>query len=1210
MRKRTSGGLNRRQVKRRRYTETGHESQDTNGVHTFQSHESQTHPAPHGEDEVSPAPNARFRHRLRSTRKSVEVNADTKHEHIVEKKSTEAVDDKHGEVRSNAMPVQEMGEVEENYDDGESTDPLIELPLPRSSGFAKCGILHSIEMYRFMCHSRFKISLGPNVNIINGENGSGKSAIVAALQVGLQGNARDTERGSKIQDLIQHTKNDAVIIINILNLRTDKKSDMSYKHDLYGDIIIIERRLRRNGTNSWAVKGHRSKNIDLPEGLTPNREVQNIIDHFGFMVKNPVSILTQTKSKTFLAGQRPTKHYQFYQQATLLGPLEEELKMTISVTEDIRDILRRTEDAMPETDRKLAKLEAEHRNAEAMKNIDKIIREAEILSAWVIVHEADIKRLDYERRTHEEIAPRAEQLTNELKIIDTKLESVTAERDSRHQKVDEASSKVQQFNKTCQGLRRNTIRVDTELKNHGRRLIEIDGEAQEIEQRIKDASLRMDQARKEHFAGQEQKSQLLELLQTLELQEKKVQEDIKTTAAEEARLLEEKYYKEEAVQAAKQEFARCRTEFEDRKRQHLRETAMAKNKTGIARFGEDVVKVSRCIKERRSCFKYLPIGPLAQHVKLRDHSWDGAIEVALGRHLLMTYIVHNVQDAELVKSTFPGRFRPNVLISDLTRCRYRVGENDVPELQDSRYQTILDTVDIEHDAVFNALIDMAQIEKMVLSSEDDVKKLAWKRIPNVNTVWNRRADRAYIRNGSNTFRHAPASVCARFLTKDMGPYLAALEKEAKHAEVDKNKSEDVLAQRSQDLRDLLVTLDTILRNLNGSKDKVATLQRRKNAIEDQLNHAENAFNPEPFEREITELEASMKKVDQRRENAQNEISHCAQSKASLKDETQKIMAESETFRVEASRLTESLETMNKEVARVKSRNRILKLESEKASEKLALAHREVNTQRNKVVEYTEVARSLGPCPENVDWSKWTSEKAQRKVRALQERLKTEQSRRGGKSAHEIETEYLQAVKQDKMNKERIARITHYEHCLTVGIKRRKQKLIALNKYLKRLVRSHFRNFLGAKGHTGNLRFCTNSNGEPELRITTQLQHHEMKNGERHTIEQLSSMSGGERSYTTLAFILALAEICQMPVRVFDEIDVFQDDATRRVAFRRMTDFCTQYLSDRQIIIITPQKLPHLESSPAIRIQVLQPPRSDTDNSGRRQSTLDEFTGAS
>eukprot|EP00178_Gracilaria_changii_P016629 TRINITY_DN47898_c0_g1_i1.p1 TRINITY_DN47898_c0_g1~~TRINITY_DN47898_c0_g1_i1.p1 ORF type:complete len:1220 (+),score=226.84 TRINITY_DN47898_c0_g1_i1:253-3912(+) len=1218
MPKRPSDRASRRRVKRQRqYDRSENEFQDPESVYTVHSQAYQSQPVVYEEDEITPAPNATFRHRTPSKSQPVQVNGDYRDEEIEAKELLVKLEDDKDGIEPDDEDMQEAQgegegereESEDNEDDAESTDPSIEVPaLRRSSGFATCGILHSIEMYRFMCHSRFKISFGPNVNIINGENGSGKSAIVAALQVGLHGNARDTERGSKIQDLIQHTKNDAVVLINILNCKSEKKYDMSYRHEVYGDIITIERKLRRSGTNSWGVRGRRSKSIPLPEGVTPSREVQNIIDHFGFMVKNPVSILTQTKSKTFLAGQKPTKHFQFYQEATLLGPLEGELKMTIGVTEEIRDILKRTKDAMPEADRKLAKLEAEYRNAEAMKNIDKTIRDAEILSAWVIVHEADEKRLDYERRTHEEIAPRAEQLTSEFERIAKKLDTVTAERDNRHLKVDEASSKVQMFNKTCQEIRRNIIRVETELKNHKRRLIETNAEADETDKRIKDTSLRMEQARKEHFAGQEQKSRLLEELQRLELKEKELQGKIQDMSAKETRYLEQKFYKEDAVQRAKQDFARCRTEFEDKRRQHIRETAIAKNRTGIARFGEEAVLVARGIRQRKGRFKYPPIGPLAQYVTLRDHSWDGAIELALGRNLLMTYIVHDAQDAALLKSIFPGRFRPNVLICDLTRGRYQVGQNDVPALQDSRYRTILDTVDIAHDAIFNALIDMGQIERVVLSSEDDVTKLAWKRVRNVHTVWNKRADRAYTRNGSNTFRHGPQNVCARYLTKDMGPYLTALEEEARVAGAEKQKSEDVLTDRSNELRDLLSTLEGTVRELNEYKIDLGNMQRRRNAIEDQLNHAENAFNPEPFEREIIELEASMKTIAVRRENLQKEASACEESKASLHEENQKVRAESEAFRNEAAHLTESLENMNREVARVKSRHRLLKAESEKAAERLTMAHREVNVQRNKVVEYTEAARSLGPSPEDVDWSKWSSEKAQRRVRTLQERLRTEQKRRGGKSAHEIETEFLQAKKQYKQNMERQARISHYENCLTVGIKRRRQKLTFLNKSLKRLVRNHFRQFLGAKGHTGNLRFCTNNNGEPELRITTQLQHHEMMNGERHTIEQLSSMSGGERSYTTLAFILALAEICQMPVRVFDEIDVFQDDATRRVAFRKMTDFCTQYLSDKQIIIITPQKLPHLESSPSIRIQVLEPPRPTTDSSGRRQSTIDEFTG--
>lgn len=1208
MPKRSANRRSQRQVKRQRRLVQEDEPYEEN----YEAEKYDSQPVLYEEDEIQPAPTPAHR-RARRTSQPVATNDPSDYEEEVVRSLPVETKPINGDNEQSERLSDHQKEDEYEDGDEESFEPNSEGQprLRKSSGFATCGILDSIEMYRFMCHSRFKISFGPNVNIINGENGSGKSAIVAALQVGLQGNARDTERGSKIQDLIQHNKSDALVHINILNRKNDDSNqDMSYKHDVYGDIITIERRLRRHGNHSWGVKGRRTRNVSLPEGVTPSREVQNIVDHFGFMVKNPVSILTQTKSKTFLAGQKPAQHFQFYREATLLGPLEEELKMTIRVTEDIRDILRRTEEGMPESNRKLVKLEANYRDAEAMKNIDKTIRNAEILSAWVIVQETDKKRLEYEQKTHEDIAPRAEKLSFEVDRIGKKLERCSSQRDDLHQKVDAASGKVQQFNKAFQDTRRQMIKVETDISSHKRRLTEIELDVNDADKRIMETRARMEQARKDHFAGQEQKSRLIQELQSLDVREKELNEMMQSLQAKDSALLEEKYYKEQNLQQAKTEFDRWRTELDDKRRAHLRDTARATNRTGLARFGEEVVEIARRIKQRDREFSYIPVGPIAHHVNLIDHSWAGAIEVALGRHLLLTYIVHDTKDAILLKSMFPRKFKPNVLISNFGRGRYDIGHGDMPALQQyGGYRTILETMEIRNDAVFNALVDMAKIERNVLSSEDDVKRLAWKRVPNVHMVWNKYGERAYIRNGSNTFRQAPQNLCARYLSKDMGPYLAALEQQVKLAEQEKSKCQESLAARTKELNDLLKEVTKVQNDIHGGKTELAELHRKKNTIEDQLNFAENAFNPESFEREIAELENLKKNHNIRSNNERNEVQHCEETRANLQNHLKQIKTESESFRNEAASLTESLEQINEEVARVKSRHRSVKAESAQASERLAQAHDELNIQRKKVVDYTEAARSLGPCPRDVDWSEWSSEKAQRKVKTLQERLRTEQKRRGGKSAHEIETEYLQAKKQDKENKERFRRISHYEECLTIGIRRRRKKLNELNKKLKRMVRSHFRQFLSAKGHTGNIRFGTNANGEGELCITTQLQHHEIRNGERHTIEKLSSMSGGERSYTTLAFILALAEICQMPVRVFDEIDVFQDDATRRVAFKKMTDFCTAYLSDKQIIIITPQKLPHLENSRSIKIQVLEPPRPQTDSSGRRQSTIDEFSNA-
>lgn len=60
------------------------------------------------------------------------------------------------------------------------------------------GSIHSIHVRNFFCHENLEINLNRNVNFIVGRNGSGKSAILTALVVGLGGRASATNRGNNL----------------------------------------------------------------------------------------------------------------------------------------------------------------------------------------------------------------------------------------------------------------------------------------------------------------------------------------------------------------------------------------------------------------------------------------------------------------------------------------------------------------------------------------------------------------------------------------------------------------------------------------------------------------------------------------------------------------------------------------------------------------------------------------------------------------------------------------------------------------------------------------------------------------------------------------------------------------------------------------------------------------------------------------------------
>lgn len=1104
-------------------------------------------------------------------------------------------------------------EEEEEDDDDEEEDDTNEsqASLMQGKNFASSGILLSVRLDRFMSHECFEYSLGPNVNIINGANGSGKSAIVAALQIGLGARANATERGSKIEDHIMHGKDSAVITVKILNRKPPQANDstsevdMTYKHDVYGDVIIIERRLVRGRGNSWAVKAKNRRHVKLPERITPKMEIMNIIDHFGFMVNNPVAILTQTKSKAFLSTKSPAQHYKLYVEATLLGPLEDELVLTREVAKEVRRKIKANEESLPITEKKLEKLEAAHREAQELKNIDTLIHEARLIWAWTLVQEEENVLGNFEERTAKEFQPNTDKVHCALQASQEKVTSLTEEQQALSSQLEEATENSKRAALTLRDTHRAAKKVDFDLERQQRRIEEFDAESNDLQHRIVRTRAKMEQARKDHFAGQEQKTRIIQEIQDLASSEEKLRQDIKTTQERESSLLDANLSVEDEKRRARRDFDRLRSEFEEKRRQHMQAKAAARSRDSVARFGQNVPELCRRIEQNRRKFNRMPIGPIGQFIKLRDESWAPAIEVSIGRQTLQTFIVHNSQDASLLQSLIPRGQRPNITIANLDRERYRICPKDMPDVKSYGHQTILETVDIEHNAVFNTLVDQSQIERNVLNESDsDITQLGWSRLPNLNVVWNKRCERAYSRNGSNTFRKAPRNTNAQFLTKDLGPYLQSIERDLERVQREMEDSESCVNELRAKMDKHERSVSLLRREIHDYQRRMREYQHRKTALEDQLSQAENAFESAPYEREIAGYEDSIKEQTSQKVSALSDIEHLEETKKNFNIEIEKAKSAHRTASSETHSLAKSLEVVHKNISNVRFKHRKLVKENEAASAILKRAHIEMAEKRTEIARLMESARGIGECPNNIDAKGFPSERANRKVLALKKKLETEQERRGGQTAQQIEENYLFALKTDKENREKLNKVRSYEEALNIGVKIRQRKLKQLHKSLKSMVRSNFVQFLKIKGHEGHLKFTTLDNGERGLQIMTKMANHTREDGERYVTKDVRSLSGGERSYTTLAFLLSLAEICQNPVRVYDEIDVYQDEATRHASYGTMIDFCTRYLSYRQVIIITPLNLPHIDSSPGVRIVKLKAPRGSS--SRGQQTRIDDY----
>uniref|UniRef100_A0A1I7ZXW0 SMC_N domain-containing protein n=1 Tax=Steinernema glaseri TaxID=37863 RepID=A0A1I7ZXW0_9BILA len=84
-------------------------------------------------------------------------------------------------------------------------------------------------------------------------------------------------------------------------------------------------------------------------------------------------------------------------------------------------------------------------------------------------------------------------------------------------------------------------------------------------------------------------------------------------------------------------------------------------------------------------------------------------------------------------------------------------------------------------------------------------------------------------------------------------------------------------------------------------------------------------------------------------------------------------------------------------------------------------------------------------------------------------------------------------------------------------------------------------------------------------------------------QDLRGLSGGERSYATACFVIALWECIECPFRLLDEFDVFMDMINRRIVMNSLVHVATDRFSTFQFFFFTPQGIQEIEEKEKVLI---------------------------
>lgn len=148
----------------------------------------------------------------------------------------------------------------------------------------------ALRLKNFMCHKNLAVDFNPRTNLLIGANGSGKSAVLTALIIGLGAKATATNRSNSIKELVRIGQPRSSIEIDLSN-----EGDDAYQPDIYGNRITVVRQISSAGASSYKIVAANGNVVSKSHSA-----LHDIVYAMNIQVDNPVCVLTQDASRGFL----------------------------------------------------------------------------------------------------------------------------------------------------------------------------------------------------------------------------------------------------------------------------------------------------------------------------------------------------------------------------------------------------------------------------------------------------------------------------------------------------------------------------------------------------------------------------------------------------------------------------------------------------------------------------------------------------------------------------------------------------------------------------------------------------------------------------------------------------------------------------------------------------------------------------------------------
>ena len=1039
-------------------------------------------------------------------------------------------------------------------------------------GPAESGIILRLELYNFMCHHAFSLDFGGQTNFIIGRNGSGKSAVLTGLSVALGARASDTDRGNSLKGLIMHGKNVARVKVIFKN-----EGREAYKPDVFGKRILIERIIKSIGSSGFSIRNESGKVVSIKK-----RTVNEIMDYYGITIGNPMTILTQTEAKTFLAHSDDTEKFKYFMQGTRL---QESYDNVSSLEKDVKEI----EKTIVGDEDILTQAKAKYQEALKVwtnfRNSDEFKKKQEILSGKRLWLEVCAKE-DQLRRATEVLEHRREQMkvinrqtadfeADIQRITKQKLEQkaqITADLIEKIDKTEEEKTNLKNdFDETHKKIDDFDVNIRSNMKE-----IEEDKEA------IKraDKQITTERTRIKNSTGEAYES-LGRLKKSLEEKLSKMTEQRNTHKKAIENLRSQSEVKEKSADSEIGDLRREMTNLENNKRR----ISEAKGREDSL-LSPQINELARSIKQSQNTFSGQVVGPIGLEVRLKDKykDWGWVLETIMQR-TLSTILAENFRDSNSLKNMVRS-CRTN---NDITVRRPEVFDysRSIPQVGCT---TILDALEIKDKNIECFLVDANKIQSTLL-------------IPD------RREAEQILKNDH---RNSISSVLcfvqgggALRITKRNG----ALQVDPVQRMNRTNPNMITLAISGGNMN----LLERVEAQIGEISEKIRALNRSKHSfmVDCQNKLLQNQHDLKTVIQKMADTRAAINRASSKLEDMEGggaKLEALQDHRSELEDRVTIHTTQDHALREGLKKFYSKLESQKKRFKEVAEENMKLKQKHRNVQQmirdsdmKLAEFRESVSHNNTKKTKFESDIQKL---------TKFTTESMPSVINMLIEKasnhcsreeanLKPEDTIEGVDREIESITESLRRIEEEVgISREAAGLNVVNTRKSYKGIRSKLDDAIKLHNHLSSALQTRFDNLTSTvsllilevnsafesamrlRNFSGKIDFDP-AHGRLTLKVST-------KPSEK--LRSVESFSGGEKSYAQIAFLLSIWKPMQSRVRGLDEFDVFMDQVNRRLALKLILEKVSEN-PKTQTIFITPLSISKVEGleSKSIRIHEITPP---------------------